>query len=99
MRREDLTNPTGPEPEDETFAEDLAPETPDSIRQAQTEATETASAAKDVVNKLPDFSSRSRGPFKAVGGQQAEPSQRLVAHKTTDYEIWNRLIGKATGEE
>lgn len=125
VRRENLTNPTGPEPEDETFAEDLAQETPESIRQAQTESTEAASASKDVVNKLPDLSSeelaqiavlepgtpleqgstyldlskRAQGPFTAVGGQQAEKSQRLVAHKTTDYETWNRLIGKATGEE
>jgi hypothetical protein len=125
VRSEQLTNPKGPEPEDESFVEDLAQETPDSIRQAQVESTGPASAAKDVVNRLPDLSSdelaqisvldpgtpleqgstyldlsnRARGPFTAVGGQQAENSQRLVAHKTTDYETWNRLIGKATGEE
>ncbi len=125
VRREDLTNPTGPEPEDETFAEDLAQETPESIRRAQTESAEPASAAKDIVNKLPDLSSeelaqiavldpgtpleqgstyldlsnRAQGPFTAVGGQQAEKSQQLVAKQTTDYETWNRLIGKATGEE
>jgi hypothetical protein len=125
VRTEQLTNPKGPEPEDESFAEDLAKETPESIRQAQTEATEPASADKDVVNRLPDLSrdelariavldpgtpleqgstyldlaKRAQGPFTAVGGQQAEKSQRLVAHKTTDYEMWNRLIGEATGEE
>jgi hypothetical protein len=39
VRREELTNPTGAEPVDESFAEDLAPESPESIRLAQLEAT------------------------------------------------------------
>lgn len=117
VEREMATNPTGPESEDESFAEDLAPETPDSIRQAQLDQVEPASDLKDVVNLVPeldqevlsrlevldtgtqleqgavyvDLKDRARGPFKAIGGQVAERSERLVAKKTTDYELWNQL--------
>jgi hypothetical protein len=33
------------------------------------------------------------GPFKAIGGHEAAPGDRLVAKRDTDYEIWNRLTG------
>jgi len=116
VRREQLTNPTGPEPEDESFAEDLAPETPESIRQSQMESV-PAGDDKTVVEALPDLdqgdlaslsllpegthleqgavylnlNDRDRGDFKAVGGQVVEPSDRIVAKKATDYELWNKL--------
>lgn len=116
VRREALTNPTGPEPVDESFAEDLAPETPDSIRQAQMESV-PAGDDKTVVDALPeldqgdlanlallpagtpleqgavylDLNDRDRGDFKATGGQVVEPSDRIVAKKATDYELWNKL--------
>jgi hypothetical protein len=115
--QERATNPTGPEPVDESFAEDLAPETPDSIRQAQIDQVEAASDRKDVIDMLPEFNQgdlsrleiletgtpleqgatyldlkdRKRGPFKAIGGQSVESNERMVAKKTTDYELWNRL--------
>jgi hypothetical protein len=124
VEREMATNPTGPEPVDESFAEDLAPETPDSIRQAQIDQVEPASENKDIVNALPeldqaelsrlevldsgtpleqgavylDLKNRARGPFKAIGGQVAEKSEQLVAKKTTDYELWNRLTDDHTPE-
>ena len=117
VAREMATNPTGPDPVDESFAEDLAPETPDSIRQAQIDQVEAASDRKDVVELLPQFNQGDlsrleiletgtpleqggtyldlkdlkRGPFKAIGGQEVESSERIVAKKTTDYELWNRL--------
>jgi hypothetical protein len=54
VAREQATNPRGPEPVDETFAEDLAPETPDTIRQAHLEG-EAGSEDKTVVEKLPEL--------------------------------------------
>ncbi len=56
VEREMATNPTGPEAVDESFAEDLAPETPDSIRQAQLDHVEPAAENKDIVRSLPDLS-------------------------------------------
>jgi hypothetical protein len=53
--REQLTNPTGPEPEDESFAEDIAPQTPDSIRQDQVEMTVPGDRDKAVRNALPEL--------------------------------------------
>ena len=118
VRREQHTNPTGPEPVDESFAADLAPETPESIRQAQLEAT-PARDDKRVVNSLPeldqadlaeltlltpgtpleqggvylDIQNRAAGPFKAIGGQVVDEKARLIAKKTTDYILWNRIVG------
>lgn len=119
VERERLTNPTGPEPEDETFAEDLAKETPESIRQAQLD-TMPGDDDKDLVNALPeldqddlaqlsilvagtpleqgsvylDLNDRKRGPFKAIGGQEVSGSERIIAKKTTGYELWNRVTGE-----
>lgn len=39
------------------------------------------------LNRLDD------GPFKAIGGQQATASTRLIAKRDTGYELWNRLAG------
>ena len=41
-----------------------------------------------------DLNDRGRGPFKAIGGQQAEPGNRYIAKRDTDYELWNRLAGQ-----
>lgn len=116
VRREELTNPKGPEPVDESFAEDMAQETPDSIRQAQMDAV-AGGDDKDLVNALPDLdqsdlaqlsvlvagtpleqgsvyldlNDRTRGPFKAIGGQEVGGAEKIVAKKTTDYELWNRV--------
>ncbi len=118
VRREELTNPKGPEPVDESFAEDLAQETPDSIRQAQLE-TLPGDDDKDLVNALPDLdqgdlsqlsvlvagtrleqgsvyldlNDRQRGPFKAIGGQEVSDAEKIIAKKTTSYELWNRVTG------
>lgn len=54
-RREELSNPKGPDPVDESFDEDLAKETPESIRQAQTEST-AARDDKAVIDALPELS-------------------------------------------
>jgi hypothetical protein len=40
-----------------------------------------------------DLNDRPRGPFKAIGGQEAGPTNRYVAKRDTDYELWNRLVG------
>ncbi|HEV2066548.1 MAG TPA: hypothetical protein VGR08_06920 [Thermomicrobiales bacterium] len=53
-RREELTNPRGPEPVDESFDEDLAKETPESIRQAQMESV-PAGDDKTVIDSLPEM--------------------------------------------
>ncbi len=41
-----------------------------------------------------DLNDLSRGPFKAIGGQEAAGGARLIAKRDTDYEIWNRLAGR-----
>jgi len=116
VRREELTNPKGPEPVDESFADDLAQETPDSIRQAQLDSV-SGGDDKDLVNALPDLdqgdlsqlsvlvagtpleqgsvyldlNDRQRGPFKAIGGQEVSDAEKIIAKKTTSYELWNRV--------
>jgi hypothetical protein len=102
---------------DESFAEQLEPETPESIREAQTEGL-SAAADKEVVRQLGDLTNDelaslsildpdtpleqggtyvnlddiSRTPFTATGGKRAGDLGRIVAKKSTDYELWNRLI-------
>lgn len=41
-----------------------------------------------------DLDDRERGPFTAIGGQEAGAGQRIVAKRDTDYELWNRLVGQ-----
>ena len=38
-----------------------------------------------------DLNNRARGPFRAIGGMEAEPQQKLIAKSMTDYELWNVL--------
>ena len=117
VRREELTNPKGPAPVDESFAEQLAPD--DSTATPGGHVDDSASAADDKAlrNRLPgldadelarlavleegtrldqggtylDLDDLGRGPFKAIGGQEAGPGNRYVAKRDTDYELWNRL--------
>ena len=39
------------------------------------------------------------GPFKALGGHEASESNRIVAKRDTDYELWNRLVGEDSDPE
>jgi hypothetical protein len=41
-----------------------------------------------------DLNDLQAGSFKAIGGQEAEKGQRLIAKSETDYELWNRLAGR-----
>lgn len=43
-----------------------------------------------------DLNQLDRGPFKAVGNEQAGPDNRYVAKRDTDYETWDRLVGRTT---
>lgn len=52
VRRERLTNPKGPEPEDLSFAAQLHQETPGEVRREGIERTEPASADKTLVSRL-----------------------------------------------
>lgn len=118
VRREELTNPKGSEPVDESFDDDLAKETPETIRQAQLDSL-PGDDDKDLVNALPglnqgdlaqlsvlvagtpleqgsvylDLNDRRRGPFKAIGGQEVSGPEKIIAKKTTGYELWNRVTG------
>jgi hypothetical protein len=40
-----------------------------------------------------------RGPFKALGGHVAGDGDLLIAKRTTDYELWNRVVPDDRGEE
>ena len=37
---------------------------------------------------------RESGPFKAIGGQEVGPRDRIIAKKMTDYELWNEIAGR-----
>lgn len=41
-----------------------------------------------------DLNDLQRGPFKAIGGQEASDDTRYVAKRDTDYEMWDRLVGQ-----
>lgn len=120
VRREELTNPKGPQSRDESFDADIAPDT--STAELRTHVDESTPAVEDkslhgqldmlegdelarltvlqAGAKLEqgsvylDLGDLERGPFKAIGGQEVGPSDRYVAKKETDYELWNRLVGQ-----
>ncbi len=119
VRREQLTNPTGPDRSMEEFADDIAPATPSDDLHTHAEESSPALEDKALHERLPgltndvlarlaivdtgarldqggtylDLNDRERGPFTALGGQEAERSNRYVAKKDTDYELWNELVG------
>lgn len=125
VQREALTNPTGPPPIDESFAEQLAPDT--SAGEPGGHAAESMPAADDKAlhgrlsmldaDELArlsvlesgarldqggtyfDLNDPERGPFKAIGGQEAGPTERYVAKRDTDHELWNRLVGQGREAE
>lgn len=66
VRREALTNPTGPEPVDESFAEQLAPETPDQIRRRQATETTPAGDDKSLHKRMPELSSAELGTLPVL---------------------------------
>jgi hypothetical protein len=41
-----------------------------------------------------DLNDLERGPFKAMGDQEASGDTRYVAKRDTDYEMWGRLVGQ-----
>ena len=41
-----------------------------------------------------DLNDIERGPFKAIGDQEASDDTRYVAKRDTDYEMWGRLVGQ-----
>ncbi len=120
VRREELTNPTGPDRSAEEFAEDLVPAAPANELRSHVEESSPATNDKAVRAQMPDMTNdvlarlsiinagtrldqggtyldlnaRERGPFTALGGQEAEASNRYVAKKDTDYELWNMLVGE-----
>ena len=117
VRREELTNPKGKQPE-EDFSADLGPGAPSASPPGSVESL-PADQAKDLHRKLPDLDSAElarltilpvgarleqgatyvdlndldAGPFKAIGGREAAPRERLVAKREIDHELWNRLVG------
>jgi len=125
VRREAITNPKGPAPVDESFAEQLAPDTSTTEPGGHTEESHSAADDKSLHERLQafdnaelarlsvleqgvaldqggtylDLNNLDRGPFKAIGGQEAERGNRYVAKRDTDYEIWNRLAGRDTEAE
>ena len=41
-----------------------------------------------------DLNDLARGPFKAMGDQEAGADNRYVAKRDTDYEMWDRVVGQ-----
>lgn len=120
VRREELTNPKGPQPRDESFDDDLRSTEPVSAPGGHADESRPAAEDKRVEARLGDRLSAdefarltilepgtrleqggtyldlddpARGPFKAIGGQEAGHRNRYVAKRDTDYELWNRLVG------
>ena len=56
VRREELTNPKGPEPVDDSFERQLHPNDPDLDPRGHAEESLPADELKDVVNELPQLS-------------------------------------------
>ncbi|MDQ2726128.1 MAG: hypothetical protein M3Y36_11640, partial [Actinomycetota bacterium] len=54
----------------------------------------TVGTALDQGATYVDLNDRDRGPFKAIGSQEAGAGNRYVAKRDTDYEIWDRLVGQ-----
>lgn len=120
VRREEVTNPKGPEPVDESFAEQLAPDTSTAEPGGHADESVAAVADKNLHERLPqlddaelsrlsvletgvaleqggtyiDLNDLGRGPFKAIGSQEAGKHNRYVAKRDIDYELWNRLVGE-----
>jgi len=120
VRREQMTNPKGPEPVDESFAEQLAPDTSSAEPGGHADESMPAEADKTLHAKLDmlsgeelnrlavlaegasldqgavylDLNDMARGPYKALGGTEVGPSDRIVAKRDVDYELWNRLVGQ-----
>jgi hypothetical protein len=46
-----------------------------------------------------DLNDLGKGPFKAVGDQEAGPTNRYVAKRDTDYEMWDRVVGQGRPAE
>ena len=117
VRREQFTNPKGPQPVDESFAEQIAPHSTKDQLHSHAEEMTQAVDDKALHEQLPqldsadlttlpvlqpgtrleqgsvylDLDDLARGPFKAIGGQEA--GQRYVAKREVEYEMWNRLVG------
>ena len=119
VRREALTNPVGPQTDDPSFAQQLAPSEPSPTGG---HTAESAPAADDKIlhRRLHDLTSDelsrlqvlepgtrleqggtyvdlnrlAEGPFKALGGHEANEDTRYIAKRDTDYDLWNRLVGQ-----
>lgn len=119
VRREELTNPVGPQTDDPRFDE-LLTSTETSPRGGHVAESNPAVDDKVLHTRLPELSSDElsrlqvlepgtrleqggtyvdlnrlgEGPFKALGGHEATASNRYIAKRDTDYELWNRLVGE-----
>jgi hypothetical protein len=120
VEQERRTNPTGPEPYDPSFDEQLAPKMDGFPQASHADASTPASEDKGLQDRLSQFddgelatlsvlergtplqqgsvyldlNDMARGPFKAIGSDEAGAKNRLIAKSETDYEMWNRLVGQ-----
>jgi hypothetical protein len=54
----------------------------------------TAGTRLDQGSVYVDLNDLGRGPFKAIGDQEASDDTRYVAKRDTDYEMWGRLVSR-----
>jgi hypothetical protein len=66
VARERATNPTGPEPKDESFDEQMRDETPERIRQEAATNVTAGDQDKQVMKKLPNLSDAELGRLAIV---------------------------------
>ncbi len=57
-------------------------------------ATLAVGARLDQGGTYVDLNDLGRGPFKAIGSQEAGPDNRYVAKRDIDHELWDRLVGR-----
>ena len=78
VRREELTNPTGPDRSAEEFAEDLVPAAPANELRGHVEESSPAAADKDVREQLPELTNELLGRLSIVNvGKASRPGRHL----------------------
>jgi hypothetical protein len=89
--RQDAATQVSPADADKALTEQLSQLTDDELGRLSVVEPGTQLPQGSVFLDLNDLKA---GPFKAIGGQEAEKGQKLIAKGETDYELWNRLAGR-----
>jgi hypothetical protein len=93
----DLGHGTPPEPRTTSHHEPVAASGGELTKDERARLTVLAEGTRlEGGSTYVDVDDLAAGPFTAEDGQTAEPGHRLVSKRDTDYELWNRLVGRDT---